>query len=286
MPAAKITDYMAPLETVFFWIAVAFYGITSALFIFAFVFKNERIIQRVHLLVLASFLSHTAAILARWHAVGNLPVAGDYENALGLVWFIVLFFLYVSFRYPSLKAIGVAVLPFSLLLLGYASTRVPLLAPMAASVRSFWLYIHVLFAWLAFGSYTISFGLGVIYLLKERNSAKSFYGRFPDLTRLDELMFRYLVFGFVTDAVMIGSGAIWAKSLWGNYWSWDPVETWSLVTWLIYGVAIHLRVTMGWRGRRLAWMLIFAIIGMIISFFGINIMVKTSLHIFEAGQEL
>lgn len=277
---------MAPLETIFFWIAVALYGITTALYIYAFIFKNEKILNRINYFVVTAFIIHTAAILARWHAVGNLPVAGDYENALAGVWIIMLFYLYVSLKYRTLKAIGIAILPLSLLLLGYGVMKVPQLAPMPASVRSFWLYIHVLFAWLAFGAFTIAFGLGIIYLLKGRNPDKEFYNKFPPLQRLDELMFRYLIFGFITDAVMIASGAIWAKNLWGHYWSWDPVETWSLVTWLIYGLAIHLRVTMGWRGRKMAWILIFAMIGMVISYFGINLFIETSLHIFDAWQEL
>lgn len=277
---------MSPLEAIFFWIAVGLYGITTALYIYAFIFKNEKVLNRINYFIGISFIVHTVAILARWQAVGNLPVAGDYENALGGVWVIMLFYLYASFRYKSLRAIGLAILPFSLLLLGYGAMRAPQLAPMVAAVRSFWLYIHVLFAWLAFGAFTITFGLGVIYLLKEKNPDKDFYNKFPPLPRLDELMFRYLIFGFITDAVMIASGAIWAKNLWGHYWGWDPVETWSLITWLIYGLAIHLRVTMGWKGRRFAWILIFALIGMVISFFGINLFVKTSLHIFEVWQEM
>ena len=164
--------------------------------------------------------------------------------------------------------------------------RNPVLTPMAASVRSFWLYIHVFFAQIAFGAFTVTFGLAVMYILKEKNLGKSFYDKFPDISRLDDLMFKFLVFGFITDAVMIGSGALWAKNLWGNYWSWDPVEMWSLITWLIYGLAIHLRVTMGWRGRKFAWILIFALLGMIITFFGINLFVKTSLHLFEAWQNI
>jgi len=277
---------MAPLEAIFFWIAVGLYGITTSLFIYAFIFKNERILNRIDYLAITSFTIHTAAILSRWYTVGNLPVAGDYENALGGVWVIMLFYLYVSLRYKSLKAIGIAILPFSLLLLGYGVMRAPQLAPMVAAVRSFWLYIHVLFAWLAFGAFTVDLGLGVIYLLKEKNPDKGFYKKFPELSRLDDLMFRYLIFGFITDAVMIASGAIWAKNLWGHYWNWDPVETWSLITWLIYGLAIHLRITMGWRGRRFAWILIFALIGMVITYFGINLVVKTSLHIFEVWQEI
>ena len=80
---------------------------------------------------------------------------------------------------------------------------------------------------------------------------------------------------------MIASGAIWAKDLWGSYWSWDPVETWSLVTFLTYGIAIHLRLTRGWRDARFAWMAIVAILGNVISFFGVSFVVETSNHIFS-----
>ena len=103
------------------------------------------------------------------------------------------------------------------------------------------------------------------------------------LDRLDELMFRSTVFGFITDAIMIAAGSIWAKSLWGSYWSWDPVETWSLLSWLIYGLALHLRITMGWRGRKLAWLLVFAIIGVLVSFWGVNLVMEGSLHVFNVG---
>jgi ABC-type transport system involved in cytochrome c biogenesis permease subunit len=94
-------------------------------------------------------------------------------------------------------------------------------------------------------------------------------------------MFRYVVFGFITDAIMISAGSIWAKDLWGSYWSWDPVETWSLISWLIYGIVIHLRVTLGWRGSKLAWLVIGALTTVLISFFGVNLVVDTSMHFFN-----
>ena len=103
------------------------------------------------------------------------------------------------------------------------------------------------------------------------------------LKRLDELMFRSTAFGFITDTVMIAAGSIWAKDLWGSYWSWDPVETWSLLSWLVYGVSLHLRITLGWRGRRLAWLLVFAIIGVLISFWGVNLVMEGSAHVFNVG---
>ena len=153
---------MSPLEAIFFWIAVSLYGITSGLYIYSFVFKNEKLLYRINYFIGVAFLFHTAAILARYQAVGNLPAAGHYENSLGTTWAIILLTLYVTTRYRSLRAVGVAVLPLSLLLLGYGVMSGPELAPMSASVKSFWLYIHVYFAWLAFGAYTIAFGLGVV----------------------------------------------------------------------------------------------------------------------------
>jgi cytochrome c-type biogenesis protein CcsB len=276
---------MAPFETIFVWIAIGLYSVSSVLYIFSFVFKKETILQWVIYPVILAFLIHSAAIAARFMAIGNLPVAGDYETALGGTWIILLVTIYLSIRHKSLRPIGVATLPFCLILLGFGVMRSPVLSPMAASVRSFWLYIHVLFAQIAFGAYTIAFAFGILYLLKEKNPDKEFHNRLPELPRIDDLMFKFVVFGFITDAVMVASGAIWAKNLWGNYWSWDPVETWSLITWVIYGLVIHLRVTMGWKGRKMAWLVIFALTGMIITFFGINLFVDTSIHVFDVEME-
>jgi cytochrome c-type biogenesis protein CcsB len=272
---------MSKYEAILVWLSIGFYAVSGATCMFAYTFRKDRLIEKVILLVSVAFVVHTSAIAARYVAVGNLPWAGDYENGLAGSWFIILFTLVIAFRKPALRGLGVATIPLSLLLLGYGVMRTPQLVPMAVSLKSSWLVIHVLFAWLAFGSYVICFALSVIYLLKLKNPDKEFYGKFPDFPQLDDLMFRYLVFGFITDAVMIASGAIWARDLWGNYWSWDPVETWSLVTWLSYGMAVHLRVTLGWRGKKLAWILILALSGMIITYFGINLLVNSSLHVFN-----
>ena len=277
---------MAPLEAFLMWMTIIGYAVISCVIIFSFAFKKERFLVWVVPAVSVMFVTHTASILARYFVVGNLPWASDYETATAGSWFVVLFTLAITFRNRSLSAIGIGTIPFALLLLGFGVMRTPSLVPMTASLKSFWLGIHVFFAWLAFGSYAVVSGLGIIYLLKEPCPETPFYRRFPEMPIIDELMFKYLIFGFITDAVMIASGAIWAKSLWGNYWSWDPVETWSLVSWLIYGLAVHLRVTLGWRGRRFAWLLIFALTGVIISFFGINLFVKSSLHVFGATPGL
>jgi len=276
---------MAPIEAVFFWSCLTAYALATAGYVYAMVFRNPRPLPWMVGLVGVGFILHNLAIAARYQAQGHLPWAGDYENALGVGWFIVAFTLLASWRRKQLQAIAVATVPLSLILMGFGALRNPTLGPMAASLRSSWLVIHVFFAWLAFGAFALAMGAGILYLLKERDARREernpVFERFPGLARMDELMFRYVLFGFITDSVMIASGAIWARDLWGSYWSWDPVETWSLITWLIYGLAIHLRVTMGWKGRRLAWLVIFAIVTVIISFFGVTFVVESSNHFFN-----
>lgn len=276
---------MAPLEVVFFWGSIAAYAIASGGMVYAVVFRVERWLKPALAVVGAGLAFHTGAIAARFFAQGHMPWAGDYENGLAGGWFIVAATLAVALRRRANSVLAIATVPFALLLLGYGYMRQPVLGPMAASLKSPWLYVHVYFAWLAFGGYSLAMASGIVFLVKRRSTGRPEGSpaptRFPTLERLDELAFRYVVFGFLADAVMIASGAIWAKDLWGSYWSWDPVETWSLVTFLSYGIAIHLRVTRGWRGARFAWIAVGAIVGNIMTFFGVTFAVQTTNHLFN-----
>jgi cytochrome c-type biogenesis protein CcsB len=276
---------MSYWETIFFWIALILYSLASGGYIYGFTFKNPRFISRMTYLVAAGFVAHNVVIGARYYAQGHLPWSGDYENGLMTGWFIISATLYIGWHNKALRALATVTAPLVVILMGYGYMRNPMLTPMAASLKSYWLYIHVYFAQLAFGAYTLATAAGVLYLLKKRNSAKGTinpaYDRFPSLDRLDDLIFRYVLFGFMTDTIMIAAGSIWAKDLWGSYWSWDPVETWSLISWLAYGICIHLRVTFGWRETRLAWLVIAALSTVIISFFGVNFLVDTSMHFFN-----
>jgi len=276
---------MSSTESIFFWAALVMYAAAAGGYSYSIIFKNERVMPKLIMAIVSGALLHTAAIAARVYAQGHFPWSSDYDNGLMGGWFIIMATLYVVWRQKPLRILGAATLPAVLLIMGYGVMRRPVLEPMAATLKSFWLYIHVFFAWISFGAYALAMGAGVVYLLRERAREKGaetgYYEQFPSQERLDELMFRYLVFGFVNNAVMIAAGAIWAKDLWGNYWSWDPVETWSLVSWLMYGLAIHLRVTMGWRGSRFAWIAVLALSTVIINFFGVTLVAKSSLHMFN-----
>ena len=276
---------MAYWETIFYLVGLVCYSLAAGGCVYSFVFKNPRVMPKITLLLGAGFLAHTIAIGARFQATGHLPWSGHYEYALMGGWFIIACTLFVGWQSKGLQGLAVATAPLVVIMLGYGYMQNPDLTPMAASLKTVWLYIHVYFAWLSFGAYSLAMAAGVVFLLKQKSEAQAVhnpsYDRFPSLSRLDELIFRYLVFGFITDTLMISAGAIWAKDLWGSYWNWDPVETWSLISWLIYGITIHLRVTFGWRDKRLAWLAVAALSTVIISFFGVNLVVNTSLHMFQ-----
>ena len=276
---------MAYWETIFYLVALVIYSLAAGVCIYSFVFKNPRVMSKVTLAVSVGFLAHTSAIAARFFATGHLPWSGHYEYALMGGWFIIAGTLFVGWQNKALRGLAVATAPLVIIMMGYGYMQYPALTPMAASLKTVWLYIHVYFAWLAFGAYSLAMAAGVLYLLKRKSEAREVpnpaYDRFPSLESLDELVFRYVVFGFITDTIMICAGAIWAKDLWGSYWAWDPVETWSLISWLTYGITIHLRVTFGWRNERLAWLAVAALSTVIICFFGVNLVVNTSLHVFQ-----
>jgi cytochrome c-type biogenesis protein CcsB len=262
-----------------FWTCLVIYAVTVAMQIFGQTFKKNKWVKRATPCIMLGLLLHTVLVAWRWIETGHIPTIGNFENALVGGWFIVLMTLLAAWkqRFPLLAA---GALPFALLIMGGSAMSDRAAQPMVASLQSFWLYIHIFFAWLAYGAYTVACGAGILYLVKSRKGSGE---NAENLQRLDELMFRSTVFGFITDAIMIAAGSIWARSLWGSYWSWDPVETWSLLSWLIYGIALHLRITLGWRGRKLAWLLALAIIGVLVSFWGVNLIMDGSEHIFNAG---
>ena len=92
----------------------------------------------------------------------------------------------------------------------------------------------------------------------------------PTLRVIDDVVYKSIVFGFVWLSVGIITGAIWANESWGTYWSWDPKETWSLITWFIYAAAIHARFTKGWGGKRIAWIAILGFFSVLFTYYGVN----------------
>ena len=203
---------MSYWETIFFWITMVIFALTGGGFIYSFVFKNPRVIQKLTYLVAVAFVTMTITIGCRFVATGHLPWSGDYESALMGGWIIIAATLYVGWRNKAMQGLSAATVPLVLIMMGFGYMRNPVLTPMAASLKTVWLYIHVYFAQLAFGSYALAMATGVLYLLKSKDALRPTqnpsYLRFPSTDRLDELIFRYIVFGFITDTIMISVGEL------------------------------------------------------------------------------
>lgn len=276
------------LETILFWSAVVVYAAATLFAVAGLVFGSQKAGGYSWVVTLMGFGIHTASLAVRWVGSGRLPYVEQYENIVAGTWFVMVAFIALGFWRPALRVAGVGVLAFTVLSLGYASTLPSASGPVTAPYKSVWLGVHVLFAWATYAAYTTCAALGLVEILKSRRGRSpapgSWLDRAPDAERLGELTFRFVGYGFLVNGVMIASGAIWAYDLWGSYWSWDPVETWSLLTWLAYGLYLHGRITLGWRGVRLAWIAVLALFGVLMTFWGVQLL-PSSYHLFRSLGE-
>lgn len=271
------------LDTAFFWISVVAYALAVLLTAAAIVFGKPWASRWSWNVSLGAFLAHTLSISARWIGSGRLPYVQDFENLLLGTWVVMGLYVAIAWRRPALRPTGLGVLPFVLLSLGVAATMPAVYTPATAPYKSIWLGVHVTFAWATYAAYTICASLGILELLSLRHGSKSKSGwleRVPSVEALEGQMLRFVGYGFLVNTVMITTGAIWAHDLWGSYWQWDPVETWSLLTWLAYGFYLHAYYTLGWRRKPLAWTAIFALFGVLMCFWGVQLF-PSSYHLFR-----
>jgi cytochrome c-type biogenesis protein CcsB len=262
------------LEQVLFWSAVVLYGVSAFAYIMGFISRSEKLLAAGLISAAAGFLPHTASIAARWGIVGTPFITIAESLTLG-VWVSILFYLGLQAATRKVRPLGVLVLPVSFALIGWAGTlREAPTGELAPALQSGWLWIHIIGASTGFSAVLIAAGLGLLYLVKGDREG-GLLDRMPAKDTLDELSYRFVAGGFTLYGVMIVSGAFWANQAKGTYWGWDPVEVWSLISWLIYGIYLHLRVTFGWRGRRLAVYSLVAVAAMILSYWGIPFTMET-----------
>jgi cytochrome c-type biogenesis protein CcsB len=275
---------MSGLEFGAFWTTVFLYALGAALALTGLVFKRERLAAASVVACAAGLLAHIVTVGARIAYTGHLPVASRYENVLTGAAVVMLFNLLAVWRRRGLIPLLVFVAPFTLLMMGYALLSQPSYTTMSLVLNNMWMFVHIFFAWLAYGAYSVAAALGVLYLIRAAGRYRDLppdglpplMARLPALPVLDDLTFRFVILGFLAHVVMIASGSIWARDLWGQYWSWDPVETWSLVSGLIYGLWIHLRLTLKWHGKRMAWLAVTALVTVLFAFWGTNLLGTTS----------
>jgi len=234
----------------------------------------------------AGFLAHTVALLFRWKesydlGIGHAPLSNLYESLVFFGWAVVFLYLLVEWRTRN-RAPGVFVVPVAFLLLAFASLSPNVsdrIQPLIPALQSNWLTSHVITCFLGYAAFTVGFGLAILHLIKDRETpggTSRFLRLIPGEEALGELLYQSTLLGFVFLTLGIITGSVWAHYAWGSYWSWDPKETWSLVTWIVYAGLLHARLIRGWRGRRLAVLALVGFAAMLFTYLGVNYL--PSLH--------
>ena len=224
--------------------------------------RTERVGRLASAFVVLGFLLLTAAVIFRGISAHRVPWGNMYEFSITGAFAFSGAYLFALKKY-KLRWLG---LPVSLAVLLTLGTAITLLyrpsAPLVPALKSTWLVIHVSAAIISGGVFLLANCVAAAYLILDRYEQKGvrpiWAQRLPSLEVLDNLSYRLvaLVFPLWTFAVI--AGAIWAESAWGRYWGWDPKETWAFITWVAYAAYLHARVTVGWRGRKAAWLCLFA----------------------------
>ena len=224
--------------------------------------RTERVGRLATAFMVLGFLLLTAAVIFRGISAHRVPWGNMYEFSITGAFAFSGAYLFALKKY-KLRWLG---LPVSIAVLLTLGTAITLLyrpsAPLVPALKSTWLVIHVSAAIISGGVFLLANCVAAAYLILDRYEQKGVrpvWGqRLPSLEVLDNLSYRLvaLVFPLWTFAVI--AGAIWAESAWGRYWGWDPKETWAFITWVAYAAYLHARVTVGWRGRKAAWLCLFA----------------------------
>lgn len=275
----ELNPLLSQLEAVCFTAALAAYLAATALYFFFFAAKREKAGTWALWAMRAAFVLHTASLAARGINAGRLPFSNQYEFAVSFGWGIALCFL-LFVRKFRFNALGTFVAPVIFLVIGYAAMQSRDIHALMPALQSNWLAFHVFTAIISYGAFGVAFGVAMVYLFEKRLQGAFAQRHLPDRDTLDLIIYRAVALGFLFLTLCMVTGAVWAQRAWGSYWSWDPKETWSLITWIIYAVYLHLRLNRGWQGKKSA---VFAAVGFVcvlFTYIGVNTLLS-GLHSYK-----
>jgi len=235
------------------WVAVAFYMASAFLFGNAVIFGRPGRARWATTAGALGLVPHSAAIVLRWVTVGHGPYMLKFEVLSAYAWVAIVGLLLFVWRRPAWGALALVVLPVAILTLAFGVFSEPRARELPPTLRSVWLVFHIVFADLSAAAFLLSVGTSVLLLLKWDPRPGSWLARLPPREAMDAYTVRFIGFGFVFWTVTIAAGAIWADQSWGRYWGWDPIETWSFVSWVTYGAFLHVRRFFNLAARATAW---------------------------------
>ncbi len=273
--------------TILSWVTFIFFA-AFVFYLFRMILGREFWGKLATWTALVGLVAQSIALIIRWKTsydlgMGHAPLSNFYESLIFFAWTIVFLYLLMEWRLKN-RSIGAFVLPIAFLIMAYASIAPGIsnrIEPLIPALQSNWLTSHVLTCFLGYAAFTVAFALGMMFFIKKAAGADSsrssiFIRLLPYEYQMDDLMYSSTTLGFIFLTLGIVTGSVWAHYAWGSYWSWDPKETWSLITWLVYAVMLHTRLVRGWRGKRMAIMAIVGFACVLFTYLGVNLL--PSLH--------
>jgi cytochrome c-type biogenesis protein CcsB len=222
------------------------------------------------LLMLAGGVIQTVYLGVRWAQAGRAPFSNMFESLVLFAWTVAVIYLVLRIR-TNIPWLTAAASALSALALAHASTFESAIRPLMPALQSNWLTFHVVTCFLGYGGFAVSALVAAGFLVVDRQGSTV---QAETRETLETLLTRTISFGFLFLTLGILTGAVWANSAWGTYWSWDPKETWSLITWFVYAVFLHCRFVRGWRGRRAAWISIIGFVSVLFTYYGVNFLLS------------
>lgn len=253
------------LNNIFFASIVCFF-VTAAAQMVGTIFKKEKVSKIAWGMTIVSIVVLTVYMVGRGVTAGRLPLANQFEFATAFAWGIAVMTLVLHLK-MQLDWLGILAMPAVFLMLSYAALLPKDITELMPALKSAWFGLHISSAVLSYAGFAIACFAGVRYLL---NLKKGMTEEDAAMKKLDYLMYRMIAFGFLFLTVVILSGCIWAEQAWSTFWSWDPKETWALISWIIYAIYLHLRINKKRSGRKMAILAVVSMVCVIFTFVGVN----------------
>ena len=219
------------------------------------------------------------------------PLSNLFESVMFVVFAILAIHLVIdrTYKAPGFGLVSAGLVTIIISLASLLPPRLRDASPLVPSLQSYWIKIHVTLMLVSYAAFALSFVAAVLYLFfhyrnqfLQPRSIGAMAARQPEnhtalMDLLDELTYRLIMLGFPILAFGIITGGLWANHAWGTYWSWDPKETWALITWLVYAAYLHARMSRDWQGAKAAWFAVAGFVSVLITYLGVNYL-ATGLH--------
>lgn len=248
---------------VLFFAALILYFAAVVLEFGGMVFKKAIVTKVAWWLFLAGAACHTIYLVVRGVLAGRLPLSNQFEFATAFAWGVAVMVIVLQTKYRA-EWLRAAAIPMAFLILSYAALQPKEITELMPALKSAWFGLHIGSAVFSYAAFVLAGCGGLRWLLLNKKGVTG------QLAQIDYLCYRLVALGFLLLTVVILSGAIWAEQAWSAFWTWDPKETWALITWILYAIYLHLRLRKNLSGRVMAWFVVIAVPVVLFTFIGVN----------------